>query len=81
VRIVGTFQDIDRRKKTELEFKKLSDRLSIATKTAGIGIWEFDIPNNQLFWDDNMYRLYGIKKNDFKGVYEAWEACVHPDDV
>ncbi|NYJ27948.1 PAS domain S-box protein [Allomuricauda sp. ARW1Y1] len=80
VRIVGTFQDIDRRKKTELEFKKLSDRLSIATKTAGIGIWEFDIPNNQLFWDDNMYRLYGIKKNDFKGVYEAWEACVHPDD-
>lgn len=81
VRIVGTFQDIDRRKKTELEFKKLSDRLSIATKTAGIGIWEFDISNNQLLWDDNMYRLYGIKKNDFKGVYEAWEACVHPDDA
>ncbi|MDF0717913.1 PAS domain S-box protein [Muricauda sp. 334s03] len=81
VRIVGTFQDINKRKQIELGFNKISERLSIATKTAGIGIWEYIIPNDELFWDSNMYLLYGVKETDFKGVYEAWESCIHPDDI
>jgi len=28
-----------------------------------------------------MYFLYGLSKDDFKGVFEAWEQCLHPDDV
>lgn len=81
VRIVGTFQDINKRKQIELGFNKVSERLAVATKKAGIGIWEYIINNNKLYWDSNMYLLYGIKETDFKGVYEAWENCVHPDDV
>ena len=45
-----------------------------------MGIWEYDVENNQLLWDDNMYALYGIKEKDFSGVYEAWQAGVHPED-
>nr|WP_297789562.1 PAS domain S-box protein [uncultured Allomuricauda sp.] len=81
VRIVGTFQDINKRKLVEIGFNKISERLSVATKTAGIGIWEYNIPKDELFWDTNMYLLYGVKETDFKGVYEAWETCVHPDDI
>ncbi|WP_222983241.1 PAS domain-containing sensor histidine kinase [Flagellimonas meishanensis] len=80
VRIVGTFQDIDRSKRAEIAYKKVSDRLAMATRSAGIGIWEFDIPKNELYWDANMYRLYGIKESDFEGVYSAWESCVLPED-
>jgi len=80
VRIVGTFQDIDKRKQFEKEFNKVSERLSLATKTAGIGIWEFDVPNNKVHWDQNMYSLYNLVEGDFDGAYEAWESCVHPDD-
>lgn len=80
VRIIGTFQDIDRRKKAEIQYNKISDRLALATDRAGIGIWEYDIKNNQLLWDANTYRLYGIQASDFKGVYEAWESCVLPED-
>ena len=81
VRLMGTFQDIDRQKKAEMEYKKVSERLALATKKAGIGIWEYHIPKNEIFWDHNMYLLYGIRESDFKGVYEAWEACVLPDDM
>ncbi|MHA7831702.1 MAG: PAS domain-containing sensor histidine kinase [Flagellimonas sp.] len=80
VRIVGTFQDIDKRKQFEQEFSKVSERLSLATKTAGIGIWEYDIPNNKIHWDQNMYSLYNLVEGDFDGAYEAWESFVHPDD-
>jgi len=81
VRITGTFQDIERRKKAEIEHKNVSERLTLATKSAGIGIWEYDIQNNEVFWDPNMYILYGIEASDFAGVYEAWQASVLPEDL
>ncbi|MGB5645527.1 MAG: PAS domain-containing protein, partial [Muriicola sp.] len=80
IRIIGTFQDIDSRKRAEIEKNKISKRLEIATNAAKIGIWDFDIVNNVLEWDDNMYKIYGIPREKFSGVYEAWGATVHPED-
>ena len=80
VRLIGTFQDIDEKKKVEIELQEVSDRMAIATKAANVGVWEYNVVDNRLVWDDNMYRLYGIRKEDFSGVYEAWEAAVHPED-
>jgi signal transduction histidine kinase len=80
IRLSGTFQDIDTRKRAEIEYRKISERLEIATNAALIGIWDFDVVNNVLEWDDNMYRLYGVTRSKFSKVFEAWEATVHPDD-
>lgn len=80
IRIFGTFHDIDKKKKAELKYEETAERLKVATNAASIGIWEYDIPQNTLLWDSNMYMLYGVKKGDFSGEYEAWEAGVHPDD-
>src|SRR5680860_1285460 len=77
VRIYGTFQDIDEKKKTEQNFLKATERLSIATKGANVGIWDMDITNKKLVWDDNMYHLYGIYKKDFESDYQAWQAGLH----
>lgn len=81
IRLNGTFQDIDKRKKAELQYTEASDRLALATKTAGIGIWEYDISNNEVLWDANMYKLYGIQESDFAGVIEAWEAYLFEEDL
>lgn len=80
VRLFGTFQDIDEKKRTALEYQKVSERLAIATQAADIGIWDYDVSQNKLIWDDFMYKIYGIRKADFSGEVEAWEASVHPDD-
>ena len=80
VRIFGTFQDIDSEKKAELKYKETAERLKVATKGANIGIWEFDVVTNELVWNDQMFELYGIKREDFEGVYEAWKCSVHEDD-
>ncbi len=81
VRLYGTFQDIDEKKRVELKYEEVSDRLLIATKVSSIGIWDYDMVENTLVWDDNMYGLYGVKKEDFSGVVEAWESSVHPEDI
>ncbi len=80
IRLTGTFQDIDEKKRIELKYKEISERLALATNAANVGVWDYNVVDNILVWDDNMYHLYGIRKEDFSGVYEAWETAVHPED-
>ncbi|MEI7752000.1 MAG: PAS domain S-box protein [Candidatus Omnitrophota bacterium] len=60
--------------------QQVTDRLTLAAQAGGVGIWDYDVVNNKLVWDDQMYHLYGITKSQFGGAYEAWQAGVHPDD-
>ncbi len=80
IRLFGTFQDIDEKKKAELKYQEVSERMAIANQAATIGVWDYNVVDNKLVWDDNMYKLYGIRREDFSGVYEAWETAVHPED-
>jgi PAS domain S-box-containing protein len=58
-----------------------TQRLSLATESAQLGIWDLDLKQNVLTWDRRMYELYGIRPVDFAGAYEAWKQGVHPDDL
>ncbi len=60
--------------------RQATDRLSMAVRAGGVGIWDYDVVNNRLAWDGQMFRLYGITQEQFGGAYEAWQAGVHPDD-
>lgn len=77
---VATLEDISRRKFAETEIKHLNERISTATRVSQVGIWDWDIKNDILEWDDQMYKLYGIKKEVLSKAYEAWLQGVHPDD-
>ena len=59
----------------------LNERYKLAVESAKIGIWDWDVVKNILVWDNRMYKLYGIRKKDFAGAYESWQAGVHPDDL
>ena len=55
-------------------------RLALATESAKIGIWDFDVATNKLVWDSQMYELYGIRDEDFSGAYDAWQKGLHSED-
>ncbi len=67
-------------KRAEEALRTLTERLGLATRSAQIGIWDWDNRENQLVWDDQMYKLYGVKKEEFPVDYDAWLNGVHPDD-
>ncbi|MGB0909586.1 MAG: PAS domain-containing protein, partial [Nitrospirales bacterium] len=82
-RIQGFFAmvlDIHERKIFEKQVEQLTDRLQLATQSAEIGVWDLDVVNNILTWDDQMYTLYGLGSDTFSGAYEAWTTALHPDD-
>jgi len=60
--------------------RSAAGRLALAAKAGGVGIWDYDVVNNRLEWDEQMFRLYGITRDQFSGAYEAWQAGLHPDD-
>jgi PAS domain S-box-containing protein len=78
--ILSSIADITERKQMEEELFKSRERLLLATKATNTGIWDWDVVNNNLIWDDSMYTLYGIRKEDFGGVYEAWSSMVPDED-
>ena len=80
VGVLGTYRDITDRKQAEDNLRQLSTRLNLAVESAGIGIWEWDITNDILIWDQRMYALYGISPEKFTNVYAAWFSRLHPDD-
>lgn len=73
-------QQDEEKQKTETALREAHERLALATRAGGVGIWDLDVVNNRLTWDDQMFRLYGVAKDSFSGAVEAWFAGVHPDD-
>ncbi|PWD98270.1 PocR ligand-binding domain-containing protein [Marinilabilia rubra] len=68
------------RLRAEENTRNISRRLQLSTESASIGIWELDLKNNVLSWDEQMFELYGMEPGNFEGAYEAWKNGVHPDD-
>jgi PAS domain S-box-containing protein len=79
--------EINERRQIEIELRRseaanhnLSDRLALAVQSAQIGIWDWDIINDCLIWNDQMHALYGVTPSNFSGAYQAWASALHPDD-
>ena len=62
---------------TELQESK--DRLSFAIEAAQIGIWEWDLKNNILSWDERTRSIFGID-SDSQLTFEVFVQRLHPDD-
>ncbi|MCC5840686.1 MAG: PAS domain S-box protein [Opitutales bacterium] len=72
--------DISVRKKNELRLVALNERFDIARRAAGIGVWEFDLEAGAMLWDDRMFEVFGVRREEFRPTWDAWVELIHPDD-
>lgn len=55
--------------------------LAKAQAVANMGSWSWHVPSNKLEWSEQMYRLFGIEKDKFRGdLSEVIGTAIHPDD-
>nr|MBA3901761.1 PAS domain-containing protein [Bacteroidota bacterium] len=69
----------------ELEFHlhqlNLSEeKLNDAQRLAHIGSWEWNIVDNTIEWSDELFRIYGMRRENFEANYENYLKYIHPDD-
>ncbi len=80
VEVIVTFADITERKLAEAEFKSQSQRLLLATSAAALGVWDWNVRENTMQWDDRMFELYGIARETSPNNIDAWINGLHPLD-
>jgi PAS domain S-box-containing protein len=80
VRILSISNDITERQRADSERIALTDRLSLATAVARVGVWEWDLASDSLTWDATMFEIYGLEPV-LRVPYERWTLAVHPEDL
>ena len=62
------------------ELSQLNERFLLAARAANFGVWDWNAAENKNVWDDRMWELYGMNKNETAPVEEVWLEAVHPED-
>ncbi|HEY9658275.1 MAG TPA: GAF domain-containing protein [Allocoleopsis sp.] len=81
IQIVGVSRDVTAHKQAKEQLQTLSDRLNLAVEAAKMGIWDWDMVTHRVSGNDRLYELYGISRCEWNETYEAWQACIHPEDL
>jgi len=78
---VRRWQDLAiRLEKSSVELQGTMQRFKLATSSGHLGVWDLEIKENILVWDDRMFELYGLSRGASPGGAEVWENSIHPDD-
>jgi diguanylate cyclase (GGDEF)-like protein/PAS domain S-box-containing protein len=79
--IAGLMINKRRRTSAEALLRESEQRLALATRSGGVGIWDWNLQNNALVWNDLMYALHRARREDFASAYGAGRLHVHPQDL
>ena len=51
-----------------------------AQRLANLGSWRWDILANTITWSEQLYEIYGVRPNQFKGTLQEFVGFIHPED-
>jgi PAS domain S-box-containing protein len=55
-------------------------RLSKAHRIARMGVWEWALQRDKLYWSKELYTIFGIDTVGFAATYQAFIDAIHPSD-
>lgn len=74
-------QEVSERKHREEALRQVTEKLTLATKAAYIGVWDYDLKTRTLEWDEQMFEMYGLPPGEKSIALRQWRERVHPDDL
>jgi PAS domain S-box-containing protein len=77
---VVSFNDISERASIEAALRRSDETSKKAQEIAHIGSWDWDILTGDLFWTDEIYRIFGLTPQQFGATYDAFLNYIHDDD-
>lgn len=66
---------------TKSELEKSRQKLIEAHELAHLGDWEYNIVNKQIYWSDEIFRIYGLEPQAFEPSRSSTYHFIHPEDL
>lgn len=68
------------RKKVEQALRTSEGRLTMTVQSTNIGIWDWDLSSNEMYFSPEWKRQLGYEDHEFANSFQEWECRIHPDD-
>jgi len=78
--VLVLFCDITAERTNQHSLTDLQERLQLAVDAAHMGIWDWTLENNDVYWDTHLFRLFGYFDEVDISPKEAWVKGIHPED-
>lgn len=75
------FHDVTDRKRAEIALAEAQARLSLAVRAANVGLWDWDLRTNKVYFSPEWKRQIGYEDHEIADDFAEWESRVHPDDL
>ena len=83
-KIIKYIHNIDDKKTIEQEYKsyikRKEDQYELILRSMSVGLWDWDIASNELYWSQKFKDMLGICEKDFVPHFSEFKDRLHPDD-
>lgn len=80
VSLSGSFQDIDERKRFQLDLSESNERFMRIADVNNEAIYDWNIKTNELYWGRGFETVFGYNRDVHAPTIEMWSGLMHPDD-
>jgi len=74
------FRDVSEERAREEDRKLSQQRFEIVARTTSDVVYDWDLANNRLWWNDGMQTVMGYAQGQLPAGLESWTARIHADD-
>lgn len=62
------------------ETENMNRKLATAQTLAKMGYWSYDLNNGEIYWSEEMYKIYEVQQGNFELSLDNLLTKIHPDD-
>ncbi|TXE14729.1 PAS domain S-box protein [Algoriphagus aquimarinus] len=73
-------RDVTEKRIASEKIKAENMQLLKGQEIANIGYWETDLKSNSIYWSDEMYNIWEVKKNSRTVDFDFFFKSIHPED-
>ncbi|MCF8372789.1 MAG: PAS domain S-box protein [Bacteroidales bacterium] len=78
--VIMNFNDITEKKKIEQAIILLEERYKLAFEGTNLGLWDWDLVNDRMIFNDQFYNILGYKRGEIMENRSSLMNLIFPDD-